>query len=184
MSGLPGSGKTRLALALAGHGMARLCPDEEMFRRNGRRGVDFPRSEYLIRERLVLDELAVQLHRLLTAGKDAVLDHGLWTREERSEWRTLVEDAGTVPMLVYLPVPHEVRWPRIQARNRRATTDPAEFDEEDLLRYANRFRAPSDDEPHLIYDGHPESVLGSLGYGDTPPASRATYGAIPGSPKP
>lgn len=159
MTGMPGAGKTTLAGALEQAGLVRLCPDEEMFRRNGRRGIDFPRNEYLVRERLVLDELAVQFHKLLTTGQSTVLDHGLWTVEERAKWRNLVAKAGAVPLLVYLPTPHDVRWARVQARNRQATTDPAEFDEADLLRYAGRFQAPDVDEPHLVYDGRPESVL-------------------------
>lgn len=46
MTGMPGAGKTTLALALARAGFKRLCPDEEMFRRYGRYGVDFPRGSF------------------------------------------------------------------------------------------------------------------------------------------
>ncbi|GAA3301087.1 hypothetical protein GCM10020295_43470 [Streptomyces cinereospinus] len=42
MAGLPGSGKTTLSRALTACGFVRLCPDEEMFRRHGVYGVDFP----------------------------------------------------------------------------------------------------------------------------------------------
>ncbi|MFC7511487.1 hypothetical protein ACFQV4_16390 [Streptomyces thermocarboxydus] len=42
MAGLPGSGKTTLSRALTARGFLRLCPDEEMFRRHGVYGVDFP----------------------------------------------------------------------------------------------------------------------------------------------
>lgn len=35
MAGLPGSGKTTLSRALMDRWFARLCPDEEMFRRHG-----------------------------------------------------------------------------------------------------------------------------------------------------
>lgn len=42
MAGLPGSGKTTLSRTLTARGFVRLCPDEEMFRRHGVYGVDFP----------------------------------------------------------------------------------------------------------------------------------------------
>ena len=162
MTALPGAGKTWLAQALSAHGLARLCPDDEMYRRHGKRGRDFPRSQYLVLERAVLDDVAVQFRELLTAGTDVVLDHGLWTRVERAMWRALAEEAGALPLLVYLPVPHDVRWARIQERNRHDRTIPAEFDEQDLLRYATRFHPPGDDEPHLVYDGRPETVVSAL----------------------
>ncbi|MFK4600540.1 AAA family ATPase [Streptomyces pristinaespiralis] len=170
MSGMPGSGKTKLAQALADCGLARLCPDEEMFRRYGQYGVDFPRGQFRVRERPVLSDIAVELHELLSSGRDAVVDHGFWTREERGEWRRYVTQAGGIPLLVYLPVPHAVRWSRIQERNAHAHTDAnaISFSEEDLLRFAGRFFPPGDDEPHMVYDGHPETVLSALGYGDTP----------------
>lgn len=44
MAGLPGSGKTTLSRALTDRGFVRLCPDEEMFRRHGVYGVDFPEA--------------------------------------------------------------------------------------------------------------------------------------------
>ncbi|MFF5491701.1 zeta toxin family protein, partial [Streptomyces virginiae] len=50
MAGLPGSGKTYLAEALAGAGLVRLCTDEEMHRRYGIYGVDYPRGTFTARE--------------------------------------------------------------------------------------------------------------------------------------
>ncbi|MEU7206155.1 ATP-binding protein [Streptomyces sp. NPDC045470] len=173
LSALPGAGKTTLSMTLAAHGIVRLCPDEEMFRRHGQYGVDFPRGAFKVRERPVLDDLAAELHELLTAGKDIVFDHGLWTPEERLQWRTLVTEAGAEPLMLYMPVPHHERWNRIKARNAKAHVDAnsISFSEEDLLRYAGRFIPPVNGEPHVVYDGHPESVLRALGYDDTPAAA-------------
>ncbi|MFE7958674.1 AAA family ATPase [Streptomyces sp. NPDC057413] len=164
MSAMPGAGKTHLARLLVRHGLTRLCPDEEMWRRYGHYGRDFPRGEFRVRERPVLDDLAVEVKKLLAKGRDVVFDHGFWTPEERAEWRTLVTEAGGFPLLVYLPVPHEVRWARIKERNQRATVDAnaIEFSEEDLMRFAGRFHPPTADEPHIVYNGQPESVLAEL----------------------
>ncbi|GHB67853.1 ATP/GTP-binding protein [Streptomyces viridiviolaceus] len=164
MAGLQGSGKTTLARALEEAGFWRLCPDEEMFRRYGHYGRDFPRGEFRVREAPVLKDIALELQELLAAGRDTVVDHGFWTPEERAHWAATVMEAGGDPVLIYLPVPHEVRWDRIRKRNEQSLIDPnsIEFSEEDLLRHAGRFYPPTDDEPHIVYDGHPENVLAAL----------------------
>jgi predicted kinase len=172
MCGLPGSGKTRLAQALARRGLTRICPDEEMFRRYGRYGYDFPRGQFRVRERPVLEDLAIQLSKVLADGESAVFDHGLWTPSDRAEWRSIATAAGAVPVLAYLPVPHEVLWARIQMRNQDVHSDPnaIEFSEEDLRRFANRFHPPGDDEPHIIYDGDPAVMLAALGLAELSPS--------------
>ncbi len=164
MSGLQGSGKTTLARALEEAGFRRLCPDEEMFRRYGHYGRDFPRGQFRVREAPVLKDIALELQELLAAGHEVVVDHGFWTPEERAQWAATVMEAGGAPVLIYLPVPHEVRWDRIRKRNEQSLVDPnsIEFSEEDLLRHAGRFSPPTDDEPHIVYDGQPDSVLAAI----------------------
>ncbi|MER6837490.1 ATP-binding protein [Streptomyces cellulosae] len=164
MAGLPGSGKTTLARALTARGFARLCPDEEMFRRHGVYGVDFPRGTFPILERPILEETAVELREQLQAGHDVVVDHGFWTPEDRAHWRSVAADGGAVSVVVYLEASHEELWSRVSKRNARHEDDPNSiyFAESDLIRYRKRFVAPMHDEPHLVYDGDPESVLKTL----------------------
>ncbi|RSS85467.1 ATP-binding protein [Streptomyces sp. WAC05950] len=164
MVGLPGSGKTTLSRALTDRGFVRLCPDEEMFRRHGVYGVDFPRGVFPTLERPVLEDVAVELREHLKAGHDVVVDHGFWTPEERAKWRSIATEAGAAPLLVYLAVDHDELWDRISRRNEFHSNDPNAiyFSESDLQRYRTRFVPPEASERHLRYDGDPAAVIGAL----------------------
>ncbi|MFD7932923.1 AAA family ATPase [Streptomyces sp. NPDC059755] len=164
MAGLPGSGKTTLSRALTARGFVRLCPDEEMFRRHGVYGVDFPRGVFPTLERPVLEEVAVELREHLKAGNDVVVDHGFWTPDDRTRWRTIATQAGATPVLVYLAASHAELWSRISKRNEAHADDPNSiyFSESDLQRYRTRFIPPESSEPHLKYGGDPAVVTAAL----------------------
>ena len=164
MAGLPGSGKTTLSRVLTDRGFVRLCPDEEMYRRHGVYGVDFPRGTFPTLERPVLEDVAVELRELLEAGRDVVVDHGFWTPDDRARWRAIATDAGATPLLVYLEASHEELWSRINKRNEFHADDPNSiyFSESDLQRYRTRFVPPEADEPHIMYDGDPAGLIAAL----------------------
>ncbi|MEU8502637.1 ATP-binding protein [Streptomyces lavendulae] len=164
MAGLPGSGKTTLSRTLTARGFVRLCPDEEMFRRHGVYGVDFPRGVFPTLERPVLEDVAAQLREELTAGRDVVVDHGFWTPADRAKWRAVATDAGATPVLVYLAASHDELWTRISKRNEFYANDPNSifFSESDLQRYRTRFVPPQADEPHVLYAGDPAAVIAAL----------------------
>lgn len=164
MTGLPGSGKTTLARELEARGFLRLCPDEQVWAEHGHYGRDFPRGEYKVRERPILARIAGDAAIALRSGLSVVMDHGFWTAQERRDWRRVGEGAGATVVLVYLPATHDDLWARIQGRNADTLDDPNSmyFSESDLLRHATRFEPPGPDEPHLVHDGHPETVLAAL----------------------
>lgn len=165
MAGLPGSGKTTLSRALTDRGFVRLCPDEEMYRRHGVYGVDFPRGTFPTLERPVLDDVADELRGQLKAGHDVVVDHGFWTPEDRARWRAIATDVGAVPVLVYLVASHDELWARISKRNQFHADDPNSiyFSESDLRRYRTRFEPPEASESHVTYEGDLAMVFLALG---------------------
>ncbi|WTP58527.1 ATP-binding protein [Streptomyces phaeochromogenes] len=164
MAGLPGSGKTTLSRVLTSRGFVRLCPDEEMYRRHGVYGVDFPRGTFPTLERPVLEDVADELSEQLKAGHDVVVDHGFWTPEDRDKWRAIATDAGATSVLVYLAASHDELWARISKRNELHENDPNSiyFTESDLQRYRKRFSPPKEDEPHLLYRGDTGSLFTTL----------------------
>ncbi|MGW1558522.1 AAA family ATPase [Streptomyces sp. NPDC002144] len=164
MAGLPGSGKTTLSRALTDRGFIRLCPDEEMYRRHGVYGVDFPRGTFPTLERPVLEDVAAELTDQLKAGHDVVVDHGFWTPEDRAKWQAIATDAGATPVLVYLAASHDELWARISKRNEFHANDPNSiyFSESDLQRYRKRFIPPNADEPHLLYEGDTAAVIAAM----------------------
>ncbi|MEU5243425.1 AAA family ATPase [Streptomyces asoensis] len=164
MAGLPGSGKTTLSRVLTERGFVRLCPDEEMYRRHGVYGVDFPRGTFPTLERPVLEDIAVELRELLQSGRDVVVDHGFWTPDDRARWRAMAADAGATPLLVYLEASHDELWSRISKRNEFHADDPNSifFSESDLQRYRTRFIPPGAGELHLTYRGDSAGVIAAL----------------------
>ncbi|MFS8199956.1 AAA family ATPase [Streptomyces sp. CWNU-52B] len=164
MAGLPGSGKTTLSRVLTARGFVRLCPDEEMYRRHGVYGVDFPRGTFPALERPVLEDVAAELSEQLRSGHNVVVDHGFWTPEDRNKWRTIATDAGATPVLVYLAASHDELWARINKRNELHENDPNSiyFAESDLQRYRTRFIPPKANEPHLRYNNDTSALFAAL----------------------
>ncbi|MEU6603706.1 ATP-binding protein [Streptomyces shenzhenensis] len=153
--GLTGSGKTTYAKRrLEAAGVVRLSVDERVHERHGRYGVDYPERDYFALEAPVVAEVREELGELIAAGHSAVLDHGLWTRKERDEWKSLVRDAGGRPRLLYFPVPREELLRRLDERNQREndanalTVTPEALDD-----FYARFESPEGEDEEIIEPG-------------------------------
>ncbi|MFF3418426.1 AAA family ATPase [Streptomyces sp. NPDC002698] len=154
LTGLTGSGKTTFAkrrLELAG--AVRLSVDEIVHARHGRYGVDYPEREYFALEAPVVAEVRERLVNLVTAGRDVVLDHGLWLRSSRDEWRKLIEEAGGQWRLFYFPVPHEELLRRLRERNQREDGNALMVTESALKDFYARFEPPHDEDEEIIEPG-------------------------------
>ena len=110
--GLPGSGKTTLARRLeAEHRALRLTPDEWMQPLFGEGEAGGKR--WVLESELLWGVAA----RVLGLGVGVVLDFGLWAREERDDFRARGEALGARVELVWLDLPREELWRRLEARN-------------------------------------------------------------------
>lgn len=152
--GLTGSGKTTYAQrVLEPAGAVRLSVDEEVFARHGRYGVDYPEYEYFDREAPVVAWVRERLAQLVREGSDVVVDHGLWRREDREDWKRLVDSVGGRWQLLFFPVPRdELLW-RLGERNRLRHANALLVTESALDDFYARFDEPSGEGEQVIGAG-------------------------------
>lgn len=148
--GLTGSGKTTYAQRLESEGMTRLSVDEEVFARHGRYGVDYEEREYFEKEAPVVAETKARMIDLVRSGHDVVVDYGLWRREQRVEWKRLVESAGGRWRLLYFPVERDELLRRLHERNQRADANALTVDETALDQFFMRFDVPQGEGEEVI----------------------------------
>jgi predicted kinase len=109
--GLPGSGKSTTAVELAAQrGGIRLSPDDWMTAL----GANLWDSE--LRARIEALQWSVG-QDLLRVGATVIVEWGTWAREERDALRTQAVELGASAELLYLDVPADELWRRIQQRN-------------------------------------------------------------------
>jgi predicted kinase len=137
MIGLPGAGKTTLAKRLeAEHSALRLTPDGWMLPLFGVPEVDEKRAT-------VEALLWGVAERALRLGVNVVLDYGLWGRSERDDYRARGEAAGARVEMIYLDVPHEELWRRLEIRNENLDPSTPFITREELEAYIAMFQPPT-----------------------------------------
>jgi predicted kinase len=143
LCGLPGAGKTTVAVRLAEeHGGVRLSPDEWM------RALRVDLFDQAMRGRI--EQLQWELaQRLAVLGNTVLIEWGTWARAERDEVRRWCRENGVAVELRYLDVPFEVLWDRVSRRN--GLPGEAVLERDDLRRWADElFEAPTKDELALF----------------------------------
>ncbi|HET9665363.1 MAG TPA: ATP-binding protein [Desertimonas sp.] len=148
--GLPGAGKTALAMQLAADRSALRVTKDEWLMALGSNPWDEPTRVKLEHE---LSHLAQEVLRL---DLSVVLDFGLWTRSERDEFRAAARGLGVGVELHYLDVPTDELWRRIQARNAEPPWDSYPIGRSHLDEWAALFQAP-DAAELALFDPPPRS---------------------------
>ena len=134
--GLPGAGKTTLAMRLAADRNAlRLTKDEWMWAL-GSSPWDEVTQEKVERE---LWHLAQEVLRLELS---VVLDFGLWARIERDDMRSVARTLGVGVELHYLGASTDELWRRIEARNSQPPWDREPITRAHLDQWVTLFQAP------------------------------------------
>src|SRR5262245_6327477 len=111
LTGLPGSGKTTLAIRFAGSLPAcRMCPDDWMMAAGINLWDDASRA------RIEAFQLELSLG-LLRTGQNVVIEWGVWAREERDALRDAARKMGAQVELHYLTAATDELWKRIETRD-------------------------------------------------------------------
>jgi predicted kinase len=165
MCGIAGSGKTTYAQDLERHGFRRLSVDEEVWRRFGQHGVDFPASDYDRLSALAEADLQTRLLTFLAQGQNVVIDLSFWQRAARDRYKRLIEQAGGTWRLVYLKVePGELRR-RLAHRRARVDANAAfPITDEILDHYLTSFEEPRGEGEEIVLQA--DQVKGATGRRD------------------
>lgn len=134
--GLPGAGKTTLAVRIAAErGAVRLTKDDWL------RALGSSPWDALANARIE-QELWRLAQEILGYGLGVVLDFGLWARAERDEKRAAARRLGVGVELHFLGVPPDELWRRIEERNSAPHWQDEPISRADLDEWLRVFQAP------------------------------------------
>jgi predicted kinase len=142
LCGLPGAGKTTLAMRLVKEGgCLRLAEDDWLERLFTAAAM----HDEAARERIKAVQWEVAAG-VLALGVDVVLDWGFWGRDERDDARARAAALGASCRLVYLAASEEELWRRLDARNRALPAGSFPVSRNELREWTGWFQPPAPDE--------------------------------------
>lgn len=140
ITGLPGSGKTTLAVALAESMPAcRMCPDDWMMAS----GIDL--RDASARAQIEAFQLTLSLC-LLRAGQNVVIEWGVWTRAERDALRDAARSVGASVELRYVSADIDELWRRIVRRDLEGRWGSRSIQRSELEQWMRIYQPPTGDE--------------------------------------
>lgn len=142
LCGLPGSGKSTYAQKFVDEGLINLSPDEEVYKRYGHAGVDYPQQEYVEHYKEILAELEERILELLEQKKSFVLDYGYWRHAHREKHKKLIESHGAQWKLIYFKADPALLAVRIDKRNTRSDANAFPITKGMLHDFVKRFEEP------------------------------------------
>jgi predicted kinase len=152
--GLTGAGKTTYARrVLEPAGATRLSVDEIIFARHGRYDVDYPASTYFDLYEPALAEVRALVLSEVARGHDVALDLGVWSRQDRDDWKALISSAGARWRLLYFRVPRAELLRRLTERNAEEHANALRVLESDLDDFYARFEEPDGEGEEVIPPG-------------------------------
>ena len=140
ITGLPGSGKTTLATALADSMPAyRMCPDDWMMAS----GIDL--WDESARPQIEAFQLTLALD-VLRDGKNVVIEWGVWTRAERDALRDAARSIGAPVELRYVFAGTDELWRRILERDLEGRWGSRSIQRHELDEWVRIYQPPTSDE--------------------------------------
>ncbi|RYG24677.1 hypothetical protein EON82_09865 [bacterium] len=148
LCGLPGSGKTTMAKRLERENSAlRLTPDEWMTPLYGESICERENFDRWNDGHDRVEKVQWQIaERALRLGTNVVLDFGVWSRDEREDFRARAATLGARSELILFEEPLEVLKERVKARNEIPEECAYPISEADLEEWWEVFQRPSQDE--------------------------------------
>ena len=140
ITGLPGSGKTTLAAAVADSMPAcRMCPDDWM----RASGIDL--WDGSARAQIEAFQLTLSLD-LLRSGRNVVIEWGVWARAERDALRGAARAIGAPVELRYVTADIDELWRRIVQRDLDGRWGSRAIQRGELDEWAKIYQPPTDEE--------------------------------------
>jgi len=138
--GLPGSGKTTKAKEIEQkYSALRLTPDEWILHLYGS-NLDRKHTDAL---RDPIEQLQWQVaKRVLSLGRNVVIDWGFWSASEREKYRHETEIIGAIAKIVFMDVPVDELWSRISGRPE-SQEGTLHFTRAELDEWASGFEPPA-----------------------------------------
>jgi len=150
--GIAASGKTTLTKAVVAElpSFTRVSIDEIIFEKHGLYGVDYPADDTLYQQyQEEADEIYLDTFRkLLRENNDIVLDRSFYAKEDRDDFKQMVEDGSGRWVLVYLKAcSKEGLWDRICERSAKGKRPNSNLDisRDTFERYWDGFEEPQNE---------------------------------------